>query len=112
MNSATPEKVSEETPSALDSAVIAEKETNAQRLLSFIARLTSNSIDELDKAIAELERLQVGPRERDRQRRHKWPASRLDLGRRHRQWVDAWHRGRICSCPSLFPTGFAEARDY
>jgi hypothetical protein len=37
----------------LDSAVIAEKETNAQRLLSFIARLTSNSIDELDKAIAE-----------------------------------------------------------
>jgi hypothetical protein len=26
--------------------------------------------------------------------------------------VDAWHRGRICSCPSLFPTGFAEARDY
>ena len=34
MNSATPEKVSEETPSALDSAVIAEKETNAQRLLS------------------------------------------------------------------------------
>jgi len=58
INSATPEKVSEETPSALDSAVIAEKETNAQRLLSFIARLTSNSIDELDKAIAELERLQ------------------------------------------------------
>ena len=58
MNSAIPEKVSEETPSALDSALIAEKETNAQRLLSFIARLTSNSTDELDKAIAELERLQ------------------------------------------------------
>ena len=59
MNSPTPEKVSEETPSAkpaLDSAVIAE--TNAQRILSFIARLTSNSTDELDKAIAELERLQ------------------------------------------------------
>ena len=58
MNSPIPEKVSEETPSALDSALIAEKETNAQRLLSFIARLTSNSTDELDKAIAELERLQ------------------------------------------------------
>ena len=59
MNSPTPEKVREETPSAkpaLDSAVIAE--TNAQRILSFIARLTSNSTDELDKAIAELERLQ------------------------------------------------------
>ena len=50
MNSAIPEKVSEETPSALDSALIAKKETNAQRLLSFIARLTSNSTDELDKA--------------------------------------------------------------
>jgi len=58
MNSPIPEKVSEETPSALDSALIAEKETNAQRLLSFVARLTSNSTDELDKAIAELERLQ------------------------------------------------------
>ena len=58
MNSPISEKVSEETPSALDSAVIAEKETNAQRLLSFIAQLTSNSTDELDKAIAELERLQ------------------------------------------------------
>ena len=58
MNSPIPEKVSEETPLALDSALIAEKETNAQRLLSFIARLTSNSTDELDKAIAELERLQ------------------------------------------------------
>src|SRR6516164_9283855 len=58
MNSPISEKVSEETPSALDSALIAEKETNAQRLLSFIARLTSNSTDELDKAIAELERLQ------------------------------------------------------
>ena len=58
MNSPIPEKISEETPSALDSAVIAKKETNAQRLLSFIAQLTSNSTDELDKAIAELERLQ------------------------------------------------------
>jgi len=58
MNSPIPEKVSEETPLALNSALIAEKETNAQRLLSFIARLTSNSTDELDKAIAELERLQ------------------------------------------------------
>jgi hypothetical protein len=61
MNSPTPEKVSEEAPSAksaFDSAVIAEKETNAERILSFMARLTSNSTDELDKAIAELERLQ------------------------------------------------------
>ena len=58
MNSPIPEKISEETPLALDSAVIAKKETNAQRLLSFIAQLTSNSTDELDKAIAELERLQ------------------------------------------------------
>jgi hypothetical protein len=58
MNSPIPEKISEETPSALDSAVIAKKETNVQRLLSFIAQLTSNSTDELDKAIAELERLQ------------------------------------------------------
>jgi hypothetical protein len=71
MNSPTPGKVSEETPSAkpaLDSAVIAEKETNAERtgmarnyfveVGSFIARITSNSTDELDKAIAELERLQ------------------------------------------------------
>ena len=54
MNSPIPEKISEETPLALDSAVIAKKETNAQRLLSFIAQLTSNSTDELDKAIAEL----------------------------------------------------------
>src|SRR5262249_7996346 len=54
MNSPIPEKISEETLSA----VIAKKETNAQRLLSFIAQLTSNSTDELDKAIAELERLQ------------------------------------------------------
>ena len=58
MNSPIPEKISEETPSALDSAVIAEKETT-QRLLSFIAQLTSNSTDELDKAIAELERLRT-----------------------------------------------------
>jgi hypothetical protein len=44
MDSPTPEKVSKETPS--------------ERILSLIARLTSNSTDELDKAIAELERLQ------------------------------------------------------
>jgi hypothetical protein len=44
MDSPTPEKVSKETPS--------------ERILSLIARLTSNSTDELDIAIAELERLQ------------------------------------------------------
>jgi hypothetical protein len=44
MDSPTPEKISEKTPS--------------ERILSLIARLTSNSTDELDKAITELERLQ------------------------------------------------------
>ena len=34
------------------------RQFHIQSLLSFIARLTSNSTDELDKAIAELERLQ------------------------------------------------------
>src|SRR5262249_2619581 len=33
--------------------------------------------------------------------RHKWNAIRFDLGRRDRQWVDAWHRGRICSVGQL-----------
>ena len=58
MNSPTPEKVSQETPSAkpaLDSAVIAERETNVERIRSSIARLTSNSVDDLEKLTSELE---------------------------------------------------------
>jgi hypothetical protein len=58
MNSPTPEKVSQETPSAkpaLDSAVIAERETNVERIRSSIARLTSNSMDDLEKLTSELE---------------------------------------------------------
>ena len=58
MNSPTPEKVSQETPSAkpaLHSAVIAEKETNVERIRGSIARLTSNSVDDLEKLTSELE---------------------------------------------------------
>jgi hypothetical protein len=58
MNSPTPEKVREETPSAkpaLDSSVIAERETNVERIRSSIARLTSNSVDDLEKLTSELE---------------------------------------------------------
>jgi hypothetical protein len=58
MNSPTPEKVSEETPSAkpaLDSAVIAERGTNVEQIRSSIARLTSNSVDDLEKLTSELE---------------------------------------------------------
>ena len=61
MNSPTPEKVSEETSSAkpaVDSAVIAKNEANAERIRSSIARLTSNSIDDLEKLTSELEQLQ------------------------------------------------------
>jgi hypothetical protein len=58
MNSPTPDKVSQETPSAkpaLDSAVIAERETNVEQIRSSIARLTSNSVDDLEKLTSELE---------------------------------------------------------
>jgi hypothetical protein len=57
MNSPTPEKVSQETPSAkpaLDSALV-ERETNVERIRSSIARLTSNSVDDLEKLTSELE---------------------------------------------------------
>ena len=58
MNSPTPEKVSQETPSAkpaLDSAVVTEREPNVERIRSSIARLTSNSVDDLEKLTSELE---------------------------------------------------------
>jgi hypothetical protein len=58
MNSPTPEKVSQETTSAkpaLDSAVVAERETNVDQIRSSIARLTSNSVDDLEKLTSELE---------------------------------------------------------
>jgi hypothetical protein len=59
MNSPTPETVSEETPkSAVDSAVTAKNEPNAERIRSSIARLTSNSIDDLEKLTSELKQLQ------------------------------------------------------
>ena len=74
MNSPTPEDVAEKSlaKSAVDSEVRdfeAESTTSAQtahskvgidaeRIRSSIARLTSNSTDELEKLIAELERLQ------------------------------------------------------
>jgi hypothetical protein len=76
MNSATPQEATEESFSAkppLDSdvTVLAEQEStrlaqvsqskmeiDADRIRSSIARLTSNSIDELDKLTGELEKLQ------------------------------------------------------
>lgn len=65
MNSPTSEEVAEKSlaKSAIDSEVRdfeAESTTgiDAERIRSSIARLTSNSTDELEKLIAELERLQ------------------------------------------------------
>jgi hypothetical protein len=53
MNSPIPEEVTEKSP-----AQTAKVEIDAERIRSSIARLTSNSIDELEKLTSELEELQ------------------------------------------------------
>ncbi len=64
MNSSTSEEVTEKTAMSVDSegkpAQIAHSKVgiDAERIRSSIARLTSNSTDELEKLVAELEQLQ------------------------------------------------------
>jgi hypothetical protein len=60
MNSPTPEKVTEKSlsvESALDSAHT-KIEFDAERIRSSVARLASNSIDDLEKLTSELQQLQ------------------------------------------------------